>query len=264
MKKVARLSLFATLSLLLVGASLPVAAAEWGDLKVRFTYDGQAPAPSKIAITKDAAFCGKFDLVDESLVVNKENNGIKNVAVYLYLGRRDKPPVVHPSYKETASKMIPLDNDHCRFEPHILMLRTSQTLSVLNSDTVGHNTNVTTLANAAQNVLIPAGGKVEMKFSQEERVPSKVACNIHPWMGGYIIVRDNPYGGVSDEDGNLVIKNIPAGKWTFQFWHEKSGYVDEGKQDGKNFKWRRGRHEVEIKPGENDLGELKLKDVFNK
>jgi hypothetical protein len=103
-----------------------------------------------------------------------------------------------------------------------------------------------------------------MKFATEERVPSKVACNIHPWMSGYLVVRENPYFAVSDKDGKLTIKNVPAGKWTFQFWHEKSGYIDAGKQEGKNVQWRRGRVELDIKAGGTDLGEVKLSSVFNK
>ena len=77
-------------------------------------------------------------------------------------------------------------------------------------------------------------------------------------MTGWLVVKDNPYMAASDENGELVIENLPVGKWTFQLWQEKAGYVAKAKQNGKSVSWRRGRMEVEIKPGENDLGEIKL------
>jgi hypothetical protein len=67
---------------------------------------------------------------------------------------------------------------------------------------------------------------------------------------------------VSDEDGRLEVKNLPVGAWTFQFWHERSGYVSELKIDGRSRTWRRGRSEIEIKPGGNDMGEVTLPEAL--
>ncbi len=233
-------------------------AAEWGDLTATFVYDGKAPAPAKASVTKDVAFCGKFDIVDESLVVNSANGGVANIVSYLYVGRTDKQPSVHPDYEKSAKDEIKLDNNQCRFEPHMTILRTSQTLAVANSDTVGHNTNISALDNPAQNILVPSGGQTKMTFPLEERFPLGVACNIHPWMQGKVIVKSHPYVAVSDKDGKLTIKNLPVGKFTFQFWHERPGYVTDVTLDGKKTSWRRGRVELTIKPGQNDLGTIKL------
>jgi hypothetical protein len=239
---------------------LPAAASaqQWGDLSGTFVFDGSAPTPTPATISKDQDFCGKFKLVDESLVVNPENNGIQNVVIYLYVKRGDKAPEAHPDYAKTAGDTVQLDNKQCRFEPHIVTLRTSQKLLVGNPDPKGHNTNIATLSNAPQNVLIPAGGELNLQFKAEERLPVRVACNIHPWMSGYLVIKETPYMAVSDKDGKFTIKNLPVGKWTFQFWQEAAGYLDEVEVDGKPTKWTRGRVEIEIKPGENDLGEIKV------
>ncbi|MBI2478856.1 MAG: methylamine utilization protein [Planctomycetia bacterium] len=246
--------LVVTLSL----ASSQLYAAEWGDLKLKFVYDGSAPAPTAINVTKDPQFCGQFGLVDEQLVVNKENGGIANVIAYMYT-RGGSTPAIHPDYAAAADAKLVLDNDKCRFEPHVLLLQTTQTLVMKNSDSVGHNTNYSTFANPPQNILIPSGGQTEQKLAQPERLPAKVACNIHPWMTAWLVVQDTPYSGVSNKDGELVIKNLPVGKWTFQFWQEAGGYVAKVKQNGKATEWTRGRLEVTIKPGMNDLGEIKYK-----
>lgn len=249
---------FAILISAVLLASSSLSAAEWGDLKLKFVYDGSAPAATPINVNKDPQFCGQFGLVDESLVVNKENGGIANVIAYLYT-RSGPKPEVHPDYAAAASAKVVLDNNKCRFEPHVLLLQTTQTLVMKNTDSVGHNTNYSTFTNPPQNILIPSGGEVEQTLSEPERLPAKVACNIHPWMTSWLVVQDNPYAGVSDKDGELVIKNLPVGKWTFQFWQEAGGYVAKVKQGGKATEWSRGRLEVTIKPGMNDLGEIKYK-----
>lgn len=247
-------------SLLLVAVSLVFAnvlsAAEWGDLKLRFVYDGTPPAPTPANVNKDVQFCGQFGLVDEELVVNKENKGIANIVAYMYTKGGSTPPI-HPDYAAQADAKLVLDNKKCRFEPHVILLTTTQSLVLKNSDTVGHNTNYAGFRNPAFNDLIPPGAQIEKQLTEGgER--AKVMCSIHPWMMAYVVVNDNPYGGVSNKNGELVIKNIPVGTWTFQFWHGGiGGYVVDIKQNGKVTEWVRGRPEITIKPGMNDLGEIK-------
>ena len=77
-------------------------------------------------------------------------------------------------------------------------------------------------------------------------------------MKGWIVVKDNPYFAVTDEDGKFEMKNVPAGEWKFTFWHEKSGYVDQITRDGKAEKWKKGRLEVKVDGNGVDLGELKV------
>jgi hypothetical protein len=239
----------------------PSMAAEWGDVTMKFIYDGAVPVPEKIVPTKDIAVCGKHNLVDESLVVNKENKGIAGVVGYIYMRRGAAAPAVHPDYAKTANAKVKLDNSNCRFEPHVVFMRTSQQLVVGNTDPVGHNTNVATFNNAGQNIVIPAAGQIKMNFPVEERVPTKVACNIHPWMSAVLVIRESPYGGVSDKNGVLTFKNVPVGKWTFRLWHERPGYVGHRvavKFGGKEVKWGRGALTVDVKPGTNDLGEIEI------
>jgi hypothetical protein len=127
-----------------------------------------------------------------------------------------------------------------------------------NSDDIGHNCKIDTLVNPPINYTLPAKGKLEHRFLLAERLPVRVSCSIHPWMSAWLLIRDNPYMAVSDDNGKLVIRNLPVGTWSIQFWHEKAGYVSEVAQDGKKTEWKRGRLEIEIKPGANDLGSVTL------
>lgn len=237
------------------GAAAP-APGGWGNLTVRFVYGGDPPTQEKLTITQDREYCAKHSPVDESLVVNPENRGIANVIVFLYLSRGDAVPTPHPSYKDTADSIVELDNSGCRFQPHVTLLRTSQTLKIGNQDEVGHNTKADFVSNAAFNEMIPANQSVEKKLTLAERMPSPVGCNIHPWMKGWILVKDNPYMAVSDADGKITIANLPTGEWTFQAWQEAAGYVSNVSIDGASVEWKRGRFPMAINEGENDMGEV--------
>lgn len=233
-------------------------ATGWGDLKVRFVYDGDAPAPRAIVPNKDAEYCGKFEIVDESLVVNSANGGLQNVVGWLQKDRGVNAIPIHESYLAHARDKVVLDNKGCRFEPHVGLLWTTQALVLKNSDTVGHNTNYMTLSNVGQNVIIPARGQIEQSLGAVERIPAKVACNIHPWMNAKLVVKDHPYMAVSDKDGILEMKNLPAGEWTIQFYHEQ--LVAKVTVNGQAEDWSRGEKKVMITDGEStDLGEVKYK-----
>jgi plastocyanin len=166
---------------------------------------------------------------------------------------------VHPDLAKPEGEVV-LDNKNCRFEPHVLPIQIGQTLLLKNSDPIGHNSNVQPLGDQGVNPLIAAGTDARHKFNRKQTLPVPVSCNIHPWMKAYVLPRDNPYTAVSDADGNFTIKNLPAGeKLEFQVWQEKAGYL-EAKSD-----WKKGRFEMTLKPGENNLGVIKIKPaVFAK
>lgn len=235
---------------------ISTAQAQWGDLSGRLVYDGPVPSRPAIRVTKDVEFCGKHDLKQENLVVNPENGGLANVVVALY----SRTPVkAHSSYEESADKEVHLDNTNCRFEPRVVLLRTSQTLVIGNDDPIGHNTKIDTVINPPINPIVPANGELKVKFTQEERFPIPVSCSIHPWMSAKMIVKDHPYMAVTDKDGKFTIKNAPAGKEVmFQAWHEESGYVSDVSVDGKAQSWRRGIFTKTLSEGQNEMGEIKV------
>jgi plastocyanin len=251
----------AVMALAVVSTAGNVHAQGWGDLKGRFILDGEAPARAPLNITKDQAFCGQFGLLDESVMVNPQNKGIANVVTYIYVTRRARvKPAVHPELAEVRENPV-MDNAQCRFEPRIVAVRTGQPITLGNKDDVGHNMNISTVnpSNPPLNQLIPAKRDIQHTFNAEETLPIPVVCNIHPWMKGYIVIKETPYVAISDEDGNFEMEKLPAGKWNFKFWQEKCGFVDQVNVGGKDTTWRRGEVEIEIKDGEVvDLGEIKI------
>lgn len=228
-------------------------AEGWGHLKGKIVVEGNVTPAAKLTVDKDVAVCGPIGLVDESIVVGP-GGGLQNAFVFMYLKFGAEPPAVHPDYDKTAGDTLVLDNIKCRFEPHAMAIRTGQTLKVKNSDPIGHNAKIDSFNNQ-KNPNIPAGAFVDLSFDKADRVPAIVSCSSHPWMQAKILIRDEPYFAVTNANGEFEIKNIPEGKWSFQFWQEKTGYLTDATIDGKSVLGRRGEMEVEIKDGEaTDLG----------
>jgi hypothetical protein len=230
-------------------------AQEYGDLTAKFVVKGQVPPAAKLTINQDKEVCGKHDLRDERVVVSKDG-GLANVVIYSTPADGQKFPE-NPELKKQMPVEVVLDNANCRFSPRIVVVTTDQKLTITNSDPVGHNSKGDLLVNPSFNPVIPAKSKVSQTFAKPEKVPAGISCNIHPWMRAYLVVRDNPYTGVSDEEGRLKIEGIPVGEWSFTVWHE-TGYV-QGQQNGKSLGWKRGKVTVKIEPGkETDLGTIEV------
>jgi plastocyanin len=234
-------------------------AAGWGTIKGKFVVDGKAPAPSKLKVDKDVAVCapGGVAPLDESLVVSDKGE-IANIIVGIYVKTGGKKPEIHDSYKAELEKPVEFDNMGCKFEPRVQTLRIGQTLVLKNTDAVGHNVKGDLLKNDPFNDNLPS--KAELKktgIKTPENLPANISCSIHPWMRGFLVVREDPYVAVSAEDGTFEIKNVPAGTWTFRAWHERQGYVKQVKIKGKTTKWDKGQFEAKIEDGKVfDLGEI--------
>ena len=248
------------LGLLITGPDRSLAQTEsWGHLSGQIKVNGSVDDARTLDVTKDEAFCLRDgrELFDRTLTVG-DDGGLKDVYVMMYFKRGDdKRPAVHPSYEASANAKVVLDNAQCQFEPRAIFLRTTQTLSLKNSDEVGHNCHIITFKNE-QNLNVPIGQEVELKLNESDKAPGKVVCDIHPWMKAVILVRDEPYVAITDASGKFRIENIPTGEWTFQFWHERRGYLKMLTRDGEEFLGRRGEIELTIEAGDNDLGLMQI------
>ncbi len=249
-------SVWATLIIALISAV--TSAADWGSLKGRFVLNGPLPEQPKLQISKDVEFCGKYEPRSEKLMVHREDRGIANVVVWLDIKPGEKV-AIHPSYDEAATAQIKLANKGCRFDPHICVLRTGQTLLIDNPDQVDHNTAAGLDKNDPFNALTHAGKSSERpRFKQAERLPAQVQCSIHPWMTGWLVVKDHPYVAVTDEHGRFELKNLPTGEHTFVVWHEQPGYVQEVTRGAQSESWKRGKITIRVSAGETDFGEVRL------
>ena len=184
-------------SLVACGVASP-ALAQFAEVKATFVYKGKAPDPTP-AQPNDPV-CGAFKIFSESLVVNKTNSGIRDLAIFPDPKTFDATKA-DPSVKEPIVAKPTLDNNQCRFEPHVLVIKSGQDLIVKNSDKTGHNASFAFLVNNAENKQIPAGGMITLKVPSAEPAPIPVTCGSHSWMKAHVIVQDHPFIGVTDENG---------------------------------------------------------------
>jgi hypothetical protein len=224
------------------------AADKWGDLTGRFVYDGTPPERKKLKVDKDVECCGKFDIRDESLMVG-EGGGLANVFLYV----RDRKVDICPELEEAVEKRITLDNRDCIFIPHAMAIwADKQEFYIVNSDPVAQNVAFSPLGDTPANIVLAVGADATWKFRRAQTIPVPIACNYHPWESAFILPRDNPYVAISAMDGTFRIPKLPVGKkLELQIWQERVGYLDTPD-------WKKGRFEIEIKPGANDLGTIKL------
>jgi plastocyanin len=156
----------------------------------------------------------KTPVVGEEVVVNT-NGTLRNVLVYVKEGlgsRKFDPP---------AAK-LEFDQRGCRYAPHVLGIQTGQELEIVNDDPTLHNVHSLSKDNAQFNVAQPKQGmRLTKKFDKPEVF--KVKCEVHTWMGAYIGVFSHPYFAVTGDDGSFKLKNLPAGDYTIEVWHEKYG-----------------------------------------
>ncbi len=222
-------------------------ADEFGDLVGRFVFDGSAPEREKLTVDKDVECCGKFDIRDESLIVGDEDS-LTNVYVYV----RTKGVAVCPELETSVSEDVVLDNHDCIFQPHCMSIwYTKQQFEIVNSDPVAQNVAFSPVLDVAANIVLQVKGKATHKFGRRQTVPTPIKCNYHPWESAYMLIRDNPYVAVSQQDGTFRMPKLPVGTLEIQVWHERPGYLATPT-------WEKGRFEMEIKTGDNDIGTIKV------
>jgi len=186
-----------------------------GKLSGRVTLKGEVPALQKLKITKDQKICGKDPKYDESIVVSKENHGLKNAVVSIVNISKGK------SWPAGANPPV-FSQNGCRFDPHVLVVPVAAKISILNNDGILHNVHTHSEDNGPLNRAQPKFlKKMSVSFEQPEFI--RVACDVHNWMNGWLVVAAHPYYAVTDESGNFTITDIPAGSYRIQIWHEKLG-----------------------------------------
>jgi hypothetical protein len=234
-------------------AAAPAGAEEgWGTIKGQVVWSGDVAEPELRvkkgdANVKDAAVCAVNDIPKEDLVVNKENKGLRWVLVYI-----GGKPKIHPDLA-TAEGEAELDQENCRFIPHLLAMRAGQKFVISSNDPIAHNTKGDGFRNQF-NPTVPAADPGSKKSLppmelQPENLPIAISCSIHTgFMYAWVAVLNHPYFAVTDENGNFEIKNVPAGAQKLVVWHEKGWGDGLGKGQGK---------EITVKAGDTtDLGEI--------
>ena len=183
-------------------------------------FDGPPPPREPIRVGADPACNAKHAAdppLSEDIVVNLDGT-LRDVIVHVTVG------LPAGSYPATTSPVV-LDQDGCRYRPHVVTLAAGQPLEVRNSDDTIHNINGQGKQNQPFNFSM-ISNRVPPRtqtFAKAEMPPFKIKCDVHPWMMAWCAVFDHPYHGVTGADGRFALAGLPDGTYTVTAWHRELG-----------------------------------------
>ena len=201
-----------------------------GRISGRVAFEGQVPENpvADMAGHDVCAGANKDGFNLRTFIV--DNGGLDNVFVYVKDGLGNY-------YFDSPAEPVKVDQQGCRYVPHVFGAQVEQPIEIANSDPTMHNVSALAQANRGFNFGQPMQGiKNTVSFSAPE-IMVRLKCDVHLWMSAYAGIVDHPYYAVTAEGGRFELKNVPAGTYTIEAWHEKLGtrtqQVTLGENDNK-------------------------------
>lgn len=193
-----------------------------GTIRGTVKWSGPEPKDLSFPITKDPQICDpenakRADL--ERLVIGSDG-GVANTIVFLkniHSGKALDPQDSHPL----------LDQKHCRYEPHIMLVPRTAQLQMKSSDATLHTIHME--GAATYNLPFPFVNKISARPLNNTGLVSLRCNGGHVWMNAEIYVIDQPYYAVTDTNGRFELTDVPPGQYEIEAWHE--GWGIAGHQD---------------------------------
>ncbi|MBI3785310.1 MAG: hypothetical protein HY270_18110 [Deltaproteobacteria bacterium] len=192
------------------------AVSDGGTISGTVKFQGAPPARKELEVTKDKEVCGKTQKMSRDLVVSS-GGGLQYAVVSITNIQKGKAD---------NGAVVVLDQNGCEYQPHIIVVPVGKPFEIKNSDGINHNIHAFGKANTEWNKATPGfftkqNKTLQMTFDKPEYV--RVGCDVHSWMTGWFVVKDNPYYEVTDENGSYKMTDVPPGEYEVKVWHEKLG-----------------------------------------
>ena len=179
-------------------------------------WSGPVPHELTLPVTKDPSICDpdSHKRVDLERLIIGPDGGVANTVVYL-------KNISSGKAMDLPEPRRFLDQRHCRYEPHILLVPTSTDLRMKSSDATLHTIHMD--GAATYNLPFPFPNQV---ISRDMHTPGLVnlKCNGgHVWMNAEMMVVSHPYYAVTGQDGKFELTDVPPGNYELVAWHEGWG-----------------------------------------
>jgi plastocyanin len=194
--------------------------AKAATLTGRVTIEGPLPQNAPVKMSGDPVCIRehKEGLTFDTFV--SENGGLGNVFVYVKDGLGNY-------FFDTPSEPVKLDQKGCMYDPHVFGVQVGQNVEFFNSDATLHTVHAVGNTNPEFNFSQPIQTQKDTKYFSKPEVMVRFKCDIHAWMSAYAGVLEHPYFAVTKAGGSFELKNVPAGTYTIEAWHEKLGTETE-------------------------------------
>jgi hypothetical protein len=189
-----------------------------GTISGTVKWSGPLPRVADFPITKDPLICDPESrkIVDLERLIIGPQEGVANTIVFLRDISRGKA-------MDLPEQRRHLDQVHCRYVPHILLVPENAMLQMKTSDATLHTIHMEgaasfnlpfVLANQVTSRTMSAPGLVHL------------TCNGgHVWMSAEMMVVQHPYYAVTDEAGHFELTDVPPGTYQIVAWHEGWGIL---------------------------------------
>jgi hypothetical protein len=176
-------------------------------------WAGARPKPLSVPITKDQSVCDPNSAKNRDLerLEVGEDGGVADTVVYLANITQGKP-------MDLPQERRSLNQQHCRYEPHISLVPQGAEFKMNSSDPILHNLHMTGAATYNKAFVTP-----DRPISETLQDAGEVHLECyagHTWMNAEILVVRHPYYAVTDEHGKFTLTGVPPGEYQIVAWHE--------------------------------------------
>jgi len=190
-----------------------ISLANGGNITGTVKWAGPQPHLTTLPITKDPQICDPESAKTrdlERLIIGPQG-GVANTVVYLQNVSRGK------AFDLPQQRRF-LDQKHCRYEPHILLVPRNELLEMKSSDATLHTIHMD--GAASYNLPFPFPNQVISRPMQSPGLVNLKCNGGHVWMNAEMFVVSHPYYAVTDESGRFELTNVPPGEYVIVAWHE--------------------------------------------
>lgn len=146
-------------------------------------------------------------------VVGPDGKGIAEAVVFV----NDTGAATTGASAASTAEMDQIDKT---FVPGVLPVMVGTRVSFPNHDQIHHHVYSFSRTKSFELPLYKGEHAPAVVFDKVGVV--KVACNIHDWMSGIILVLPTPYYAMTDAEGRFTLSGVPAGAHSLAAWHAQS------------------------------------------
>lgn len=116
-----------------------------------------------------------------------------------------------------SSEVVTVSQQNKAFSPYITVSQTKKTVHFVNQDDITHHIYSADNDNKFAFKIRAGDEHLAEDFTKEAEIA--MACNIHDWMSGYLLVVDTPYFAKTDKKGKASFTIKETGNYNVVVWH---------------------------------------------